>query len=616
MKAYRWDSATDHELRVSRARIIFALVVLLILAGGLVLRMFFLQVVQHAHYTTLSRDNRLHVVPILPQRGEIYSSDGVLLAGNLATYNLVAQTERRPGLSSRPELLRLGQLLGAAVESMLRTIHTARPNQQGTLVLLEGLSEEQVAKFSVHQHLFPGIAVQTGFRRYYPLADVFAHVVGRIGGLDERDLAAVAEPEQYRLRNRIGKIGIEKRYEELLRGRMGYHSAEVNADGRIVRILETVPPRQGEALVLNINADLQLEAYTALAGRRGAVVAIEPTSGRVLALVNTPSYDPNPFTTGLDRQQYQRIKQQAGAPLFNRSTDGQYPPGSVIKPFLAQAALAGTVSSDQVIHCPGWFRINGAGRRFRDWKTYGHGAVDLVSALEQSCDVYFYGLALQLGIEGMAAALEGFGFGSATGIDLDGEHTGLIPDPQWKQARHQESWYTGETVITGIGQGYMLVTPVQLAVATAALATDGWLPVPVLLGERRNPLTDEWLGALPPPAGSHLPGSAVQWEQVRQGMRRVVHGERGTARGIAIGLEGYEIAGKTGTAQVVVRELSGTSAALEDHALFIAYAPIREPRIALAVVIENSGSGSKYAAPLARRLFDHYLRPAMAGLDR
>ena len=617
MKSYRWDSADERELGISRARIIFALAILCALVAVLVLRMFFLQVVRHEHYTTLSRDNRMRVVPILPQRGEIYSSDGVLLAGNLPTYNLAVLSERHSRWPSPETLQELARLLEVDPGTMLGRSGASRPRQGQPLVLLEDLGEKQVAVFAVNRHRFPGVGIMTGSRRHYPLAEVSAHVVGRIGGIDERTLATTDAPKLYRLQNRIGKSGIERRYERALRGQLGYHRAEVNAEGRIVRILETVPPRQGERLVLNIDADLQLEAHAALAGRRGAVVALEPNSGRVLAMVSSPTYDPNLFTAGLDTQSYRRINRQPGAPLYNRGIRGQYPPGSVIKPFLAYVALQEGLRGafDEALRCPGFYQLHRAGRRFRDWKEHGHGVVDLTAALEQSCDVYFYQLAYDMGIEHLAEALREFAFGRPTGIDLDGEKSGLVPDRRWKQQKYGEPWHPGETVIAGIGQGYVLATPLQLAVATAALATDGRLPVPVLLNGQYDSLTHESTTEPPAPAHLSLHGRPAHWALVRDGMRRVVHGERGTARGIALGLKGYEIAGKTGTAQVVVRELSGTTEALEDHSLFIAYAPLAAPRVVLAVIVENSGSGSAHAAPLARRLFDRYLGDYQAVAD-
>lgn len=608
MKSYSWDSASARELSTSRTRIMIALAVLAVLVAVLMLRMFFLQVVQHEHYTTLSRDNRMRIVPILPQRGEIYSSDGVLMAGNLPTYNLAVLPEYRSRWPSPAVVHEMAQLLDANAEIILRRFAESQPGQDRPTVLLDDLSEEKVAVFEVNRHRFPGVGITTGFRRYYPLAEVSAHIIGRIGGIDERTLSVVDDPRLYRIQDRIGKSGIERRYERQLRGQLGYYRAEVNAEGRIVRILETMPPRQGERLVLNIDADLQLEAHAALDDRRGAVIALEPASGRILAMVSSPTYDPNLFTIGLDARQYRHISLQPGAPLYNRGIRGQYPPGSVLKPFLAYAALQQDLRAPlDGLRCPGFYQLHPAGRRFRDWRPYGHGEVDMASALEQSCDVYFYRLARDMGIKRLADALQNFGFGRATGIDLDGEKSGLVPSRQWKQQTHGEPWHPGETVIAGIGQGYILVTPLQMAVATAALATDGRLPVPMLLDERYDPLTNELIDAPSALVHTTLAGANEHWQLVRAGMRRVVHGELGTARGIALGLRGYEIAGKTGTAQVVVRELSGTAEAFEDHSLFIAYAPVAEPRIALAVIIEHSGGGSVHAAPLARRLLDHYL---------
>jgi penicillin-binding protein 2 len=480
-----------------------------------------------------------------------------------------------------------------------------------SLTLRAYLSNEEAARIAVNRPHLDGVELHARLQRHYPLGGLGVHAVGYVGRIDEQEYAGV-DRSAYRGTEHIGKLGVEQSYEQQLLGDVGIEKVEANAHGRALRVIERIAPKAGQNLYLNLDAKLQATAEAALKGRRGAVVAMDPNNGEVLALVSTPVYDPNPFVNGIDPESYRLLIEDPDKPLINRALNGQYSPGSTIKPFLALAALElDAFNPEESVFCNGYFRLPGSARRFRDWKKSGHGEVNLHSAIVQSCDVYFYRLALMLGINHIKDFLARLGFGTPTGIDIMGESPGLLPSPEWKQARG-EPWYPGETVVTGIGQGPILVTPLQLATAVSVLANRGARLRPRLLRAVEDPKT----GALQPTAAETVRHVAVKrttgWDIVRAGMVDVAHGEHGTARGIGWNAP-YKIAGKTGTAQVSAvaqgeaYDESQTPERLRDHALFIAYAPADDPKIAVAVVVENGGHGSSAAAPVARKVMDEYL---------
>ncbi|MBT8447346.1 MAG: penicillin-binding protein 2, partial [Gammaproteobacteria bacterium] len=404
-------------------------------------------------------------------------------------------------------------------------------------------------------------------------------------------------------------------YEDVLHGDVGYQQVEINAQGRVVRVLEKTPPTPGNDLYLTVDAGLQREAHEALAGRRGAIVAIDPETGGVLAMASAPSFDPNLFVNGIGRSAYAALRDSPDRPLFNRALQGQYPPGSTIKPLVALAGLElGHRHADDATSCPGWYRLPGESHRYRDWLKRGHGKVDMLDAIAQSCDVYFYDLARDLGIDDLHDFMARFGFGTVTGIDVPNEASGLFPSSEWKRRARGVAWYPGETLIAGIGQGFTLATPLQLASAMATLAQRGFTLTPHLLGQVENPLTHMATEPQVLPRQA-VPGvSDAHWDIVIGGMREVLFGPRGTARGSARGAK-YEYAGKTGTAQLFRIAQDETvknedvEERLRDHALFVAFAPLQLPRIAVGIIVENGSSGSRTAAPIARRLFDYYLVP-------
>jgi penicillin-binding protein 2 len=606
------------EFRIVRARVVFCALVMLLLCLSILARVFYLQIVMHEHFTTLSQHNRVKIVPIPPIRGRIFSSDGVLLADNRPSYSLELVPEQVTDMGRTIAQLReIISISDADVERFREQMRKMRRFEN--VPLRFNLTEEEVARVSIERHRLAGVEVVPRLDRYYPLGASVAHSIGYVGMIDEEDLKSL-DRSDYSGTTHTGKLGVEKAFERLLHGRVGFQQVEVNAQGRVVRVLDRTPPVPGRNLYLTLNAALQGEAVAALEGRRGAIVALDPRTGGVLAMASSPSYDPNLFVNGISHADYQRLLNSSGTPLLNRALQGKYPPGSTVKPFLALAALDyGVRTLNEPTWCPGWYALKGSSRQYRDWKKGGHGHLDLIQAVAQSCDVYFYSLAQDLGIDRLHDAYARFGFGRPTGIDIGGESAGLAPSRAWKQKALKQPWYPGETLIMGIGQGYVQATPVQLALAVAVIASRGLVPAPHLLVEARDVLTGRTMYSYKARGPAVPAASDSHWDDAIRAMREVMHGPAGTARRSAMGAP-YESAGKTGTAQVVgiaqnesyrAEELAEE---LRDHALFIAFAPLDAPRIAVAIIVENGGSGSGTAAPIARRLFDHYLgAPAAAG---
>ena len=592
-------------------RAVIAAVVVGILTLVLVGRLVHLQIYKHQHFTTLSENNRVKIVPIAPTRGLIFDRQGEILAQNLPAYSLEVVPEVVEDVDALIEELReIIEITDADEEAFLAAL--ARKRRFEKVPLRLRLEDREVARFAVNRHRFPGAGIEARLTRNYPLGELSVHLVGYVGRIDKREIDRI-DHANYRGTSHIGKTGVEASYEEWLHGKVGYQRVETNAQGRILRVLERHDPVAGRNLFLTMDAKLQRTAEAALGDENGAIVALDPVTGAVLAMASTPGFDPNLFANGIDLQTYRSLQRSPDRPLFNRAVNGQYPPGSTIKPFVGLAGLErGIGHARRESWCPGWFVLSGGKRRYRCWKKYGHGRLGLHDALAQSCDVYFYELALALGIDRMHEYLSSFGFGERTGIRLGGESRGLMPSRTWKRSARGQPWFPGETVITGIGQGYMLATPLQLASVTAAIATQGKRLRPRIVSRAVDPASGDVEEFEPETIATIESLDVPNWERIVEAMTAVVHGPRGTARRISEGLS-YRVAGKTGTAQVFgiaqneEYDAKKLDKKLHDHGLFIAFAPVAQPRIAVAVVVENGGSGSSAAAPLARIVIDTYL---------
>ncbi|MCH7694751.1 MAG: penicillin-binding protein 2 [Proteobacteria bacterium] len=606
---------TRREKSLVASRIYAAGLIMLLLGLMLLGRIFYLQVIKHEHYTTLSQHNRVKILPLPPIRGLIFSRDGVLLADNKPSFSLEIIPELVDDMDQIIE--QLERIVSIEQTDIKRFRQQLKKKRRFESVPLKfSLTDEEVARVSVNRHLYPGVDVVARLNRYYPAGENIAHAVGYVGMIDENDLKQL-NSSNYIGTTHIGKVGIEKAYEDILHGRVGYQQVEVNAQGRVVRVLDRTPPQTGRNIHITLDVSLQNVAVEALAGKRGAIVAIDPRDGGILVLASSPSYDPNLFVNGIDFYSYNKLLTE-GTPLLNRALQGKYPPGSTIKPFIGLAVLnLGLRTVYDETWCPGWFTLPGHAHRYRDWKKQGHGHVSLLNAIAQSCDVYFYTLAFELGINRLHTALAEFGFGEKTGIDIGGESAGLLPSRQWKRKALGQVWFPGETVIVGIGQGAALTTPLQLATATAAIATRGRMIQPHLLDEIHEPVNNENIDLIAVVNKWKIKLiESEYWDDIINAMTEVVHGTRGTARATGLNAQ-YRFAGKTGTAQVIGiaqdeqqrkdDEKKDIPEKFRDHALFIAFAPVNDPKIAVAIVIENGGSGSSIAAPIARRLFDHYL---------
>jgi penicillin-binding protein 2 len=569
-------------------------------------------VVNHELYSTLSEDNRFHIRAIPPTRGLIYDRNGILLAQNLPTYALEITPERVKDIDGTIEALsKLINIDETDISRFKRDLHRNRPFKP--IPLRSRLNDEEVARIAVNRHRFPGVDVAAKLIRHYPQGGLAVHALGYVGRINEKEKQLIDESD-YDGTDYIGKTGIEKRYEDTLHGHVGVAQEETNATGRRLRTIQQVPSEPGYNLHLTLDAKLQKVAEDALGEHRGALVAIDPRNGDVLTLASTPVYDPNLFVTGIDRDTYRTLRNDEDLPLYNRAMRGRYPPGSTIKPFVALAGLEmDKVEADTVKNCHGYYRLEGNRHRYRDWKKQGHGAVDLDTAIVQSCDVYFYDLAHQLGIDRLAGFLFNFGFNYKTGVDISDELAGLMPTTQWKLKARNQPWYAGETLIAGIGQGYTLITPLQMAHSVATLSMYGKRMQPRVVAALENNNSGEVKKLYPIEDHSIKVKDRENWEKVINAMERVVHFWRGTAYR-AIGKDApYKIAGKTGTAQVFTvkqdeeYDEEEVDERLRDHALFIAFAPVDNPRIAVAVIVENGGHGGSTAAPIARKVMDYYL---------
>ncbi|MFW5443851.1 MAG: penicillin-binding protein 2 [Methylococcaceae bacterium] len=596
------------ENRIFLGRVVAVFILVIFLTIGLIVRLVFLQIAGHEHYSTMAKSNRIKIVPSSPTRGIIYDRRGRVLAENIPSYSLELIPEQIDDLDAT--LQKLQQLLDIPDEKIEQFLkQKKRQKSFSSIPLLLRLSDEEVAKFAVVRPYYPGVDVHARLVRHYPYDMLTAHVVGYVGRINEKELKSLPVSE-YRGTHHVGKIGIEKAYESELHGKTGYSEIETNAQGRAVKLVAANDPVPGEDLYLTLDIDLQKTAYESLDGYNGAVVALEVKTGDVLVFTSRPGFDPNPFVYGISRKAYKLLQTSDHQPMFNRALRGQYPPGSTIKPFMGLAALEYKVTDFQhKLYCPGFYQLPKVKHKYRDWKRWGHGMVDLDQAITQSCDVYFYDLARTLGIDRMHEFLQKFGFGEKTGIDLIGEKAGLLPSREWKKKMRSQPWYPGETLIAGIGQGFMQVTPLQLARATATLANHGKVVMPHLVQRVDTPDSPTLDSA---PQVTQIDLKAKNIEDIVSAMINVVHGRRGTARTLKEGIN-YQIAGKTGTAQVftVKQEEKYNEAEiafkLRDHALFVTFAPAYDPQIAIAVIVENGGHGGSVAAPIAGKIMKQYL---------
>ena len=602
---------TRREWMINRSRLIVAVVAIIVVLGVLVYRYYSLQIVQHDDFMTQSDRNRIRVEVIPPTRGQILDRKERLLAANKPTFVIGVVTERSEDPAALVDTLteRLS-LTDRELRAFQERSERRRPFEAVPIKL--GLDDAALAKVAVDLHQLPGVVVDAKLTRDYPYGEALSHVLGYVGRVSAEDLFEL-DTERYRGTLHTGKVGLEKRYEPLLHGKPGYQYVETNAHGRVLRVLEKQAPVPGKNLRLYLDLDLQREAVAALGDQRGAVVALDPLTGGVLAMVSNPSYDPNLFVEGISYSDYAELRGSLDTPLLNRAVQGQYPPGSTVKPLISLGALAGDfITPDTEIRDPGWYQLPGDDRRYRDWtlrvRGTGHAeTVDLRMAIAESCDTYYYDLAHRMGIDAIAEMLQPFGLGQRTGIDIPGEQDGILPSTDWKRAALGEPWYPGETISAGIGQGYMLTTPLQLAQAAMVLANKGESFVPSVV-HRVDDLT---VGGVQRPS---LPMDEADWQAVVVGMVDVVHSPRGTAAGISRGI-GYQIASKTGTTQVVsiaqdaIYDEDAISERNRNHGLFIAFAPVENPRIVVAVIAENGG-GSRAASPVARRIMDAWLSEA------
>lgn len=602
-----------NEIKVFRSRALIAGLLVTLAVLGIIVRLFSLQVTQHEHYMQLSRENYQKRIPVPPVRGEIFDRNGVLLAGNHIEYVLSVVRDEVDDLDYKLQQIQL--MMSLTDKEMKKIRNKIRVNNRyQPVVIKSNLSEQEIAIFSSNRPRFSGFDITLRMERYYPLGAIAGHVLGYVGRIDKRDLERIDKAE-YKGTTHIGKAGLEKTYESLLHGKSGYKLVEVDSHGRHKKLLDEKAPVAGKDLYLSLDINLQIQAEKALQelGHNGAVVAIDPNNGDVLTMASVPSYDPNLFVNGISHREYSALRDSPDRPLYSRAFQGIYPPGSTIKPMVAIAGLqTGVTTPERSVYGKGYFSIPGNKHRYRCWKKSGHGHIRMERAIYQSCDVYFYDLAYRMGIDRFAHELSKFGFGEKTGIDLPHEKKGLMPTPAWKEKRFGAPWYPGDTVNIGIGQGFWNATPLQLAHAVGIVSMRGKRLKPHLLRGVRDskdkPIVPVPVQLLPPVVMDH----DWYWDVAISGMHHVVQGPGGTARRAGAGAA-YQFAGKTGTAQVfgIAQNKSYNASRLKkklhDHSLFVTFAPLKKPEIAMAVIAENAGGGSKVAAPLARKVLDAYL---------
>lgn len=608
------DHSAEANLFLRRTLVAFCIVVFFLLV--LLLNLYHLQVELHETYSTRSNDNRIKVIPVAPNRGRIFDRKGNLLAQNVPTFSLEITPEKVKDMDAT--LAHLQTLLEITPEQIASFKKEVRSHRRfKSIPLKTNLTEEETAIIAVNQHHFSGVSIDARLTRFYPHKDALTHVLGYVGKINVNDLQKIdtdGQSANYAATRDIGKLGIEKKYERQLHGTVGYKEVEINSHGRILRTLRIEPATPGDDLYLSIDLDLQKVVQETLGEHRGAVVAMDPRQGEVLALYSNPSYDPNLFVHGISYRDYSALRDSPKRPLINRATQGQYPPASTVKPIVALLGLdTKTIDKDDTIFDPGFYRIPNVKRKYRDWKKWGHGVVDVVKSIEQSCDTFFYDLAYNLGIDQISDFAARFRFGEKTGIDISEESAGILPSRPWKRALHNQPWYAGDTIAVGIGQGYWTVTPIQLAHATSILAMRGEIHRPHLVTKQQSgdPNQETTVVYQPedfPPVTINDPS---HWETVLFGMRRVV--THGSARTQFKGTT-YRAAGKTGTAQVVSLgedeeyDAENMKESHRDNAMYVGFAPYDAPELVVAVALHNvaKGGGSTNAAPVTRKIMDFY----------
>lgn len=610
------DTESESTLFARRVFVAIAIIagVFILLLGNL----YNLQVKEHAELQTRSNDNRIELLPLAPNRGLIYDRHGVLLAENIPIFSLEVMPEEIDDLDTT--IARLQQVLTISDEDLKQFRRNLRGQRRfNNVTLLDDLTEQQVATFASHQHQFPGVSIEARLVRHYPYGELLTHVVGYVAKINRRDVERLKRSNElanYAASRTIGKLGIEKSYERALHGEVGYQRVEVNNLGRAVRTLSTEAPIPGQDIVLELDIELQKKATEILGDRRGSIILMDANTGGVLAMASTPTYDANWFVNGISVKRFQSLLNSNDSPLLNRATQGGYPPASTVKPHIGLLGLEeGIITPQTRIWDPGWFEIKGVDRRYRDWLSWGHGWVNINSAIAESCDTFYYDLALKLGVDKISAFMTEFGFGEKTGIDIEEEIPALMPSRGWKRARYNQPWYAGETLSVGIGQSYWTATPIQLASATAAMANEGIRLVPRLL---RGYGTVNNLQPVDPvykrPVVIKEP---KHWDIIKSAMEDVNMGAKGSARR-SFSDAPYTSAGKTGTAQVVDLGENEEYVAEEvaekyrDNAMYVGYAPAEDPQVVVAVALENViGGGSSVAAPAAREMLDSWYRRYM-----
>lgn len=608
------------EARLFKFRAIAAFIGIVFLLGLLVINFYNLQISGYQDYQTRSNDNRIQIVPIAPTRGLIYDRNGVILAENRPVFDLEITPEEVKNMDDTIARLRKVLVISPnQVEDFKKELRQSRRFK--SIPILTHLTPEQVAKFSVKQHSFPGVTVNASLTRYYPYGATLTHTIGYVSRINDRDLQRLAnegKESNYQATRFIGKIGIERYYEDLLHGTAGYQEVEVNSRGRVIRRLKYVPPIPGKDIVLNLDIKLQEYVYKLLKDRRGSAVVLDPKDDGILAMVSSPSYDPNSFVRGISSRDFRDLLEDKNRPLVNRATLGIYPPASTIKPFIAIAALKeGVITPSTTRSDPGYWRIPNSKTKktYRDWKRWGHGTVNVTKAIEESVDTFFYRVAYDMGIDDISRWMKLFGFGEYTGVDIHEESKANMPTREWKRLRHKTPWYEGDTIPVGIGQGYWTATPIQIAKATSVLVNHGKVISPHLLRatiDSGEGFAQQVLEKYPTSPNSINNVPERYWNLTLNGMRLVNNGKTGTARHYFRNTK-YVSGGKSGTAQVFglgegedynAEELAEH---LRDHALFTAFAPYNDPRFIVTVVLENAGGGSSQGGSFTRKVLDYAL---------
>ncbi len=607
------DHKSESDLFFRRALVAFGGI--LVLIGVLLFNLYNIQIRDHKDYTTRSDDNRIKIVPVAPNRGLIFDRNGNMLAENRPVYALEVVLEQVTDLD---ETLSGLQTLISLSEGDLKSFYQdkKRTRRFNAITLKNQLTDEEVAIFSANQHKFQGVSIKGYLKRHYPYGDALTHVLGYVAKINDRDISNLRREgvlNNYKATRDIGKLGIERYYESILHGTAGYQEVEINSKGRVIRTLKYVPPKPGQNIMLTLDVELQLYVQSILEKRRAAIIVIDPKTSGVLAMVSSPSYDPNLFVHGISNTDYNALLNDKDRPLVNRATLGIYPPASTIKPFIAVAALQEKViTTNTTRNDPGYWQLpNSKSRPFRDWKRWGHGRVNILQSIEESVDTFFYQIAYDLGIDRLSDWMNRFGFGDYTGIDIYEESKANMPTRDWKFGRYRKPWYKGDTIPVGIGQGYWTATPIQIAKATTVLVNKGKINPPHLLKSIGS--DDQYEAAQFSP---YPPISGVKdkfWQTALEGMRLANHGKKGTVRRAFEGMD-YETGGKSGTAQVFGlaenQEYNADEIAehLRDHALFTGFAPYDNPQVVVSIVLENAGGGSSNGGPIARRIFDHMLQ--------